>query len=311
MTSTRFTYRWLERRCAARTMRYLVEPTLADVESECKEARLRGHQWVSRWHWMIGYLALLKALAVHAAAEANAPLTSLDRAVLRRACRLVAFTTASLVSVLMLIGLVTQPEPWDVTLLSMPSAVVRLLPIGIVFGVLAALSKSSVGLRLGRAVIVVGLLCSAASSAVQEWVIPPVQHILRTGTGGQQKSVAEMTFSELRARASELEREGNRAGYPLPLFLFRVHGRIASGLTPLALCAFALALASRTRAARRRPVWVTCAVLVGYFVATVAATIATAIRFPAGAWLPNALFVLLSLLLWLRVSPNHEARQTT
>ena len=92
---------WLRARaarwCSPRTMERVIEPALADVQTEYEAAAQDGRLWVSPWIWLTGHAAFLKVLAWVIAERTMDTLrgaTANDRRVLSRTFAVFAAVTA-------------------------------------------------------------------------------------------------------------------------------------------------------------------------------------------------------------------------
>ena len=92
---------WLRARaarwCSPRTMERVIEPALADVQTEYEAAAQDGRIWRSRWIWIAGHAAFLKVLAwvvAERALDALRGVTASDRYALGRTFAVFAGVTA-------------------------------------------------------------------------------------------------------------------------------------------------------------------------------------------------------------------------
>ena len=92
---------WLRARaarwCSARTMERVIEPALADVQTEYEAAARDGRRWRSRWICIAGHGAFLKVLAwviAERALDALRGATARDRHALRRTFAVFTAVTA-------------------------------------------------------------------------------------------------------------------------------------------------------------------------------------------------------------------------
>ena len=58
--------RLASRVCRASTLERLIDPVIADLQTEHSESVRRGHVWRSRWVLVVGTLAFWKVVGVHA-----------------------------------------------------------------------------------------------------------------------------------------------------------------------------------------------------------------------------------------------------
>ncbi len=55
--------------CATQTMERLIDPLIADLQHEYTDARRRHGVWGSRWTLFMGYVVIVKAIALHCAEQ--------------------------------------------------------------------------------------------------------------------------------------------------------------------------------------------------------------------------------------------------
>lgn len=301
--------------CSERTMERLVDPAIADLQTEYAEAARAGRVWRSRWIWIAGHAAFAKAMAWHGAERAAGSLRDLPvedrRALLRTIAIGVAMMVAATVLLAALPFVSIRSGTFSQRVWSTPNTVLQLLPttiwVGVIFGILWGLESVSVSRHSRRLVLLLALALSVVSFTLMGWLVPAANHAFRvsmaTKLGVEVKglrSASDLTLGDL-GRLLE-------PGTHEPMLLAPPHDvrslersyytRWAYSCAPLVLGLFALTLSNRSRWARRAPGFVASALVLGYVALWYAAqAMAFDRRVPiaAAVWIPNAVV----LVLWL------------
>ena len=299
--------------CSARTMERVVEPALADVQTEYEAAARDGRIWHSRWIWIAGHVAFLKVLMwVFAASAIDAVrgATANDRHALGRTLAVFVAVTALGTGLLTLPPLVAE---WSrlssivwLGILLIPQAVPLSIPVGLTFGILWGLGRVAASRRSRSLVLAAAVVSSVVSFATLAWVMPAANQAYRQSIAGVTiaRGANELTLTEL-GRVLESGQDASigmgsprgRRGVALAY-----HVRWALSLAPFALSLFALVWTRRQRG--RVPIVAAgCAMTVGYhlvlFLAGRAYAFDRTMSAVAAAWAPNMAFLMLSALLWI------------
>jgi lipopolysaccharide export LptBFGC system permease protein LptF len=235
------------RLCSPRTMERLIDPMVADLQTEYGDAVRQRRGWRSRWIRIAGCVVFLKAVSLHACSKSIAITfgwTDEDR---RAFGRMIAFSAAAMV---------------------------------------------------------VAAICSAASFATLAWVTPAANQAFRelmydlAGKHGPLlKGANELSLGELSQRIAALTQVGHW-GEARTLAL-DYHFRWALSCATLVLAAFAISIVPRRGSVHT---WMLSVLLivtyVGYYAlmfAGRAAALAGTVPTFVGAWLANAMFVMIAI----------------
>jgi len=229
-------------------MARIVDPTLADMPAESR-----------RPAWL-GYLALARALALHAVVSAPGAAARLyhddDRAVPR------ALALGALATLLLTVPLVAIPAKtvvrisWHAVVLLVPQAVTMSLPVSLLVALPLAFRGMASRRRLVTRGLVLSVLCALATLVLMIQVLPDANQAFRIEAARHidpslthiPRGPIEMTLHELREKIDILRLtpggviEARRLEYTL-------HMKLAMSAIPLPLGLLAIAI---TRAARGR-----------------------------------------------------------
>jgi hypothetical protein len=284
-------------------MERLVDPILTDIHMEAEAASLRGRRWASRWIRAAGAVALVKALTFYGWTRfwSTQEWSRADRRALGRTLAYAAALTAAAIPLMLLPTFIRLPANRSLYLVpqALPIALPFCLFIGLIYGFRARL----VSLRPRAAVLIAAILCSIASFATQEWIVPASNHASRAAAVkalAAQRGLPEMTAGELRSRLQD-NRQWDRDVMQTPIYY---HTRWALAAAPIVLTGWAFLLLGRLPDRGR---WllgmVAIASCVAYGSLVSAGRMAT-VRYTlppmAGAWLPNTIFVAAIILLGFR-----------
>jgi hypothetical protein len=306
--------RFLVRRCSATTMERLVDPILSDIQIEAAAAAAREQLWASRWIWMAGTLALIKALVLHNWTHfwriQHWPAD--DRRALGRTLAYSAAATAVAIPLLILPFLLPFPagRAPELAPYLVPQALPIALPVGLFIGLIYGFRVRILSLRPRTALMGAAMLCSAASFVALAWVVPASNQAFRVAAARDSflpKGLQELTLGELRSVIDLDERDGLDASESKMTY----HTRLALAAAPIVLTAWAFLLIGRLPARGR---WLLGIVAIASCVAYSSlmsagreASLREMLPPIAGAWLPNAAFMGALILLARRTS-NDERR---
>ena len=308
---------WLRARaarwCSARTMERVIEPALADVQTEYEAAARDGRLWRSRWICIAGHAAFLKVLAwviAERALDALRGATASDRHALGRTFAVFAAVTALGTGLLTLPPLLAEWSRPSSTIwlgiLLIPQAVPLSIPVGLTFGILWGLGRVAASRRSRALVLVAAVVSCVVSFATIAWVMPAANQAYRQSIAGITiaKGANELTLIELGRLIESGQYASIGMGSPRGRrsVAMAYHVRWALSLAPFVLSVFALVWTRRQRG-RVSIVAVGCAMTVGYylvlFLAGRAYTFDRAMSAVAAAWAANVAFLMLSALLWI------------
>jgi lipopolysaccharide export LptBFGC system permease protein LptF len=190
----------------------------------------------------------------------------------------------------------------------MPQALVLAVPMGFTVGVFYGLRGRVVSRRLMGAVMACAIVVSFACLAMFAWILPSANQEFRQVVFGQvsgndgvvMKGVNELTLGELSERIGAYRRTGivRRDGQVLDSdpreLAYSYHQRWALSCATLILSVFALATTQRMVTGWAAGLGALGSVLIYYVLLWTGRAGALQRNLPAfvGAWLPNALFVL-------------------
>jgi lipopolysaccharide export LptBFGC system permease protein LptF len=310
-------------------MAHLVDPVVADLQAEYEDAVRRGEVGRSRWIWLAGHLALIKAVSSYGALSAVRVLggASAESRALRRTlgCSL---AVAALVSALFIAGYVDsltslpQSSRSSAALLLFPAAVPLALPAGLLIGIVWGMGGSRTSWRARACVLAIAVVGSAASFVMLAWVTPQTNQEFRVAVfeasmpngryvGTVPKGARELTLDELRRhRAGERVVAGFTSATDMRLLAREYHGRWALAFAPPVLALFALAVVDRGWRRWLALIVASGGAITGYVIVPDAArtTFGGSASAVAAAWTPNLLLLMVSFALWglRRSNPTHS-----
>ena len=284
----------------APTLERLIDPMIADLQHEHADAARRGERWRGRWICLAGCIAFWKVSALvlgHASTRERGAGHALGRTIWYA-----GMTTAATVALLVWVPLrqTRVPTAGNIGLLGiylLPQALAIALPMGLVGGVLGGLRGRVFSQRSVISLVWLFLAASAAALWIDGWLLPAGNQAFR-----------ELSFSLLSGEHTVLLRRGLNELTVVELAStdrFQFHFRLALACAPLVLGLFSLAMAAARRGRYGAPtiVAVAAASWFGYYTLLYMSRAgATGGSLPAvtAAWMPNLVFVALTLLLHLR-----------
>jgi hypothetical protein len=298
MTADHPIRRFLARVCSGDTMSRVVDPTFADIRWE------RGRPAI------MGYVSLVKALAVHALTSAPETARRVyaddDHAVPRTAAHAIAtaiIAAALLVAVPFISTIHRAPlppaHPFLGALLVMIGALVLTLPAALLVAIPLGLKRHQPSARLARRIVGLSIVWAAITLAMLVWITPAANQSYRALVDG--KPVPQFGGQGLNGMKREIERLQTFHGSETIVRQMQYHYEARLALTtsavPIGLAALAMAF---SRVGRRRPLLIGVAALGIYLLAvfpfnTLAMEFVlrrTSLPVTPLAWLPNAILVL-------------------
>ncbi|HET6956776.1 MAG TPA: LptF/LptG family permease [Vicinamibacterales bacterium] len=264
----------------ADTMEHLIDPVLADLQTEYLDASREGRVWRRRWVRLAGYFAFIK-VAVRPA----------------RVFLAVMFVVTMLMIVPPYMGLAHGLTARLLYLL--PQALVVAIPIALTIALAWSRPARWSGQWL-RTVVAAGVMCSALSFVTLAWWTPSANQAFRVSLtrefGGQTdppRGLPELTIGELRRQvnwAGTVHAEWHELA-------FTYYMRWAFPFASLSLVLLMLAL-HRRGVARRRLVLAALPIIFGYYVLMYAgraygiAGDVGELTAAAAAWMPNVIVIL-------------------
>jgi hypothetical protein len=296
------------------TMERLIDPAIADLQHEHDDAIGRGLVWRGRWVHTASCIAVWKVIAASATTASTRAIgdwACADGCALGRTIGYSLATIAAAVALLIWWPLTSYSHripankvAWMVIYL-VPQALVVAMPLGLMFGILSGLRGRVATTRVRRSVAALAIVCSIATFVLAAWALPAANQAFRELMAGHRlpRGFNEMTLVELARTPAQniwlVSATANRLA-------FEFHFRLALAFASVALGLFAMAVTAAWRGAYR----VRGLVIVGsltsiaYYVllfwARQAGYAADEQANVAVAWIPNLVFLAMTLLLFCR-----------
>jgi lipopolysaccharide export LptBFGC system permease protein LptF len=317
---------WATRLLDPLTMERLIDPAIADLQHEHEEAVRRNLAWRGRWIQITSYVAFAKVFTVAASGAAGRALRDWARADDRAVGRTIGFslaTIAALAALLMwpTVSTFAHRVPADkvawAVIYMLPSVLLIAIPLGLIFGILSGLRGRIATVRVRRSVAAMAIVCSIATLALAAWTMPAGNQAFRAFLAGRRlpaNGFNEMTLGELARTPAQNKWIVSSSAARLA---FEFHFRLALAFASLALGPFALAVTAAWRGAYR----VRGGVLAGFLAGVAYWVLLNRARQygyaadqqarVAVAWIPNLVFLAMTLLLfrWTRTAEAQESRQ--
>jgi hypothetical protein len=231
------------------TMERLIDPAIADLQSEHADVLAHGRVWQARWVRLAGYLAFWKLMAIGISRASSRGLIAPHDGAIGRTIRFSGFATTVVTLFFM------WPPAWNslshpghrltIFLALVPQALSVALPMGVVFGVLYGLRGRVATARVRHAIVGLAVVCSLAMIVFVGWILPVSNQVFREVTfgGPLAPGTNELTIVELWREAR------NRLVIPVITgrYAFEFHLRLALAFAPLALGLFSLGMATARR----------------------------------------------------------------
>jgi hypothetical protein len=297
--------------CAERTRRRLIDPAVADLQSEFAAARRTGSAWRTWWTLGAGYLSIAKVLVIAVCGDLRAEAVTWqpeERAGARRGAT-VAFLTTTLATALLVANFVnaTIPIPWAWQVYLVPSMLTVSLPLGLVLGVAWTLNGAGRTRKLASTSVATAASCSIAMYVNVAWLTPDSNQTFRERAFAYEmgrlyaavpRGLHELSMPALRDR---IEADA-RAGRPHQARVAETvyYQRFAMAVATLPMIGVVVALALRRRWERGR---LTAAALVTFGVYYAALTASRSVSEALGvapivtAWAGPALIAGTALLI--------------
>ena len=292
--------RWIAARvCDQRTMEWLVEPIVADLQAEYDTAMAQGDRRVRSLVWR-GYGAFWKALGLHCLMSTFQPSRSDSNGSMHRVLAF-SFCALAIMTALMVVPPMLDFK-WDggpleklrLILLFVPQALPLSIPTGICVGVLCAMRGRRTSLRHVAAVMAIAAVATFAVWTMLEWGVPAgnqaFREILAARLGDGRPINLDPGLNEL-GLAQLSQRTDARA-----VQHSRLLWAICFATGPLALFSLGIAGVVR-RFSAAMAISVTSIVLYWAFMASIDEALREGALRGAGAWAANGLFMLAGVLM--------------
>lgn len=291
--------------CSPRALEQVVDPVIADIHVEHRQALRQHGKWWAYWALLNGAAALAKAFAIHECHSVGKTIfdrTAPDDDGLRKMFRSTTFAVLALTVIRQTPALYRYIADLDgplmpfAVLMLLPSALALTVPMGVMSGIFYGLREGRVTPRAVAAVMLATLLCSIVMFATLDQILPAANQAFRAAVFGPvphpPKGLNEMTLRELR-EALDLAAEEGGAVKP---YAYAIHHRVAFAASTFFLALFALAVSRRRRSSCRRA---GCTALAtgGLFYVFVGFSNSTKLELApiVVAWFPNLAFLFLAL----------------
>jgi lipopolysaccharide export LptBFGC system permease protein LptF len=288
-------------------MERLVDPAIGDVQTEYEQAVSMGWKWKSRRVWVLGHLALVRAMAVHASLRAAAILLDSrddDHRPVRRTVLASSVIMAFGTVILMLPFLDEMrghPDAVNMALYLVPQALPLSIPIGLTFGILWGLGRVVASYRSRTVILSLAVVASLVSFSMLAWVVPMANQAFRVSMAGHSlaKGTRELTLGELRTALVNMTPERAAAASSRHALALEYHKKWALGSAPVILAFFAVALTRRRQWGGIMPLLAGCFAILGYYAVMFSAKTLQLHHTSAfaAAWMANVTFLIVSLVI--------------
>jgi hypothetical protein len=311
----------------ARTMERLVDPVVADLQAEHGDAVRAGRRRTSGWIRIAGYIAFLKVATLCAWAAATGPQSRPDgdRSALWRAIGL-SLVTVTLMTVFLhapsvVVASVREPSARWLMLYMIPQSLPFTIPMALTLGTVYGLRSRVLSRRLVLSVVVLAMVCSAASFATVFWVAPAANRAYSVSvaqlTGADAptavKEPGELTLGEHRRQiqspvVGDAAARRNARGME-----FYYYSRWALSSAPIVLTLLGLSIVACRSMGRVAVGVLACSAFLNYYVLLYggrAMTLGGPLPTYIGAWLPNVILILISGAVAMMAAASHRAARS-
>ena len=297
--------------CTGKALAQIIEPAIADLQNEFREADAAGP--VKRLRVLsAGYGAILRVIVMCALGISAA--TESDRQVIVRTMGWSFALTTAFTTLLMLPPLSIVDGSLSTMVLAslIPQALPLAIPVGLAFGIALGLSRHTQTLEVIRVILLCAIVGSVVSFATLGWMMPASNQWFReslTHKAGVElpltKGPNEMTWSELDRQATIAAAAGDRRRSGRYAWSF--HLRFALSLASIVLAGLLLGIRFIRTTARTLLALLACVAYwslmhAGEQLATYSSSgpgyhRAGMIPIIAGAWLPNIVLAAAAVLI--------------
>ncbi len=314
------------RRCSERTMERLIDPLLADLQTEYDAAMRHGRVWRGRWVRIAGYVAFLKVIVMCGWAQSIRALRdwpvddrrAVGRTIALSASAIVLLTLAMEVPGFLSLRGWAHAQDLHLRFLAymIPQALPIALPMGLTFGILRGLGSGVVSRRSTCAVLALAAIGSVASFVLLASIVPAASHAWRDAYLGHEaanfmKSPSQMTLGELSQQIDAYKSTAMAGSSVARDMSFTYHSRWALSCATLVLAVFALTVSRRRRAGWLMSFIPPFGVCFGYYAVLFYgrnAGLQGTLPIFTAAWLPNMVFGGLAAMLLKVASPRPTDR---
>jgi hypothetical protein len=292
------------RLCARQTMERLIDPIVADVQTEYEDAMRTRGWWSAAWVCVRGYFAFWRAVGLYTLQSGPRWLWSGIAADGWTLGRIMAYAVIAFFCVTLLLSAPPAIHLYPrfglkLTLLSLPQAIPLSIPIALPLGVVCGVHGTRVGGRRTRRVLLVAVAATLLAFAAM--LIVPVANEafrvalaeeleLRGRTFSLSRGMMDLSLSELASRSKEYDaRRAYHIRFAFPAATFVL------SLLALAICA--------TVSGRARRVLAFVIALALYW-ATLAVAEWNSLPAVLSVWAPNIVFTAIAYMIGGPLCPN-------
>ncbi len=314
-----FAARW----CSPDTMTRVIDPLIADLQLEHREAAHAGRRWKARLVRAVAWIAFIKVVAICLSRDgmSSRETWATDGRVLGR---VLAWSSAVMIVVIALLELpyvsAYAPALHELTPLRfaylVPQGISLALPIGATLGVVLGLGGRAISSRVRVFCLALAVLASAAAFVNLGWVTPAANQAFRSLESGRlvEPGIGELSLGQLVGEIERVNRDPAFQPFGSLLALsFAFHNRIALSLSPLVFVLFAFSMLSVSAMRRWMLVAAACVAFFSYYMflfGTRAVVFERAAPAYAGAWLPNVVLCLVAATLTIVTRRRSRGRRT-
>ena len=305
--------RWLRtaaaRLCAKQTIERVIDPIVADVQTEYEEAMRTRRWWRATWARVSGYAAFWKAVGLYTLQSGPRSLWSGIAADGWTLGRMIAYSLIAFLGVTLLLSAPPMIPSYSrfgltLTLLLLPQAIPLSIPIALPLGVVCGGYGTRVSARRIRGVLLLGIVATLLAFAAM-LIFPVANQAYRVALAEElglrgitkyslPRGMNELSLSELASRTEEYD----AGGLPQNARTFRraYHMRFALPAATFVLSLFALGICGTLRGRALRVLAIVIAL--GLYWATLALAAGNPSLPPVvSVWAPNIVFTAISLAL--------------
>jgi lipopolysaccharide export LptBFGC system permease protein LptF len=305
----------------AQAMERLIDPVVADLQTEYGAAVRAGRTCRSRQVRVAGYVALVKVIAVcgwRGATQGHRDWTTDDRRALVRmfGCLVVTVAISLLLELPRLMFFLRHPlvpTPMKATMLvtSLPQALTCAVPVGLTLGIVFGLGGRVVSRRLTGAVLGWAVVCSIGLFCNLGWLVPTANQAFRVAMSARADTPPGLSELSIREIGSRLDRSRHGEDLPFPgdvrSLAFNYHYIWAFSCAPLVLALLGLSVVARRSLGRLTLVVAVFGAFLTYrLLLTEGRTLVFAGAVPVyvGVWLPHVSMALMALVVGMRSTPS-------
>ena len=243
--------------CTERARRRLIDPAIADLQSEVATARHAGSAWRTGRALVTGYLSIAKVLAIAACGDlwtAASTWQPAERTSARRGMLVALLTTTVATGLLVAIFDNALQTDWRLWAYLVPSMLTAALPLGLLVGTASTFQGAGRTRKLAASCVVAAALCSIAMYVNVSWLTPESNQTFRERALQQisgrldapvQRGLHELTMPALRNRIETEKAAGHPSVWHVSELVYYQRYVIATTMLPMIGVIVALAFRHR------------------------------------------------------------------